>query len=243
MCPPNAYAVAEQDTAVRRSTHLSRYARRLLTAQPELLPPESISQPFTAADMRERLAGVTGDEALMHALRDLRKRVMLRIIARDLGGLATLEEVMSTITSLADIAISTAVEHLQREFSGRYGEPLGEESGGVQTLHVIGMGKLGGGELNVSSDIDLVFAYPEDGETRAARPIANGEFFERLGRRVIGALHQQTADGYVFRVDMRLRPYGDAGPLCASFAALEQYLVTQGRSWERYAWLKARPLT
>jgi len=185
MCPPNAYAVAEQDTAVRRSTHLSRYARRLLTAQPELLPPESISQPFTAEDMRERLAGAASDEALMHALRDLRKRVMLRIIARDLGGLATLEEVMSTITSLADIAISTAVEHLQREFSGRYGEPIGEESGDVQTLHVIGMGKLGGNELNVSSDIDLVFAYPEDGETRGARPLSNHEFFIRFSRRLI----------------------------------------------------------
>src|SRR6478672_3128317 len=240
MCPPNAYAVAEQDTAVRRSTHLSRYARRLLTAQPELLPPESISQPFTAADMRERLAGVTGDEALMHALRDLRKRVMLRIIARDLGGLATLEEVMSTITSLADIAISTAVEHLQREFTGRYGEPIGEESGGVQTLHVIGMGKLGGNELNVSSDIDLVFAYPEDGETRGARPLSNHEFFIRFSRRLIKLLNELTGDGYVFRVDMRLRPLGADGPLAVSYNMLETYFVTQGREWERYAWIKAR---
>jgi glutamate-ammonia-ligase adenylyltransferase len=240
MCPPNAYAVAEQDTAVRRSTHLSRYARRLLTAQPELLPPESISQPFTAADMRERLAGVTGDEALMHALRDLRKRVMLRIIARDLGGLATLEEVMSTITSLADIAISTAVEHLQREFTGRYGEPIGEESGDVQTLHVIGMGKLGGNELNVSSDIDLVFAYPEDGETRGARPLSNHEFFIRFSRRLIKLLNELTEDGYVFRVDMRLRPLGADGPLAVSYNMLETYFVTQGREWERYAWIKAR---
>ena len=105
------------------------------------------------------------------------------------------------------------------------------------------MGKLGGGELNVSSDIDLVFAYPEEGETDGARRISNREFFDRLGQRLIAAISHVDADGYVFRVDMRLRPYGESGPLTVSFAALEQYLVTQGRAWERYAWLKARPLT
>ena len=105
------------------------------------------------------------------------------------------------------------------------------------------MGKLGGGELNVSSDVDLVFVYPEDGETDGARPLSNREFFERLGRRVIGALHDITPDGYVFRVDMRLRPYGASGPLAVPYAALELYLITQGRAWERYAWLKARALT
>ncbi len=105
------------------------------------------------------------------------------------------------------------------------------------------MGKLGGGELNASSDIDLVFVYPESGMTDGARPIANQEFFERLGRRVIAALDEVTSDGFVFRVDMRLRPYGDSGPLCSSFVALESYLIAQGRTWERYAWLKARPLT
>src|SRR2546427_9625993 len=98
-------------------------------------------------------------------------------------------------------------------------------------------------ELNVSSDVDLVFIYPEDGTTAGPKPLANQEFFDRLGRSVIAALADVTADGFVFRVDMRLRPYGDSGPLSASFAALEQYLVTQGRTWERYAWLKARPLT
>src|SRR5262249_14607020 len=94
-----------------------------------------------------------------------------------------------------------------------------------------------------SSDIDIIFAYPEDGETTGSRQISNHEFFDRLGRRVITALDEVTAEGFVFRVDTRLRPYGDSGPLCASFAALEEYLVTQGRAWERYASLKARPLT
>ena len=102
------------------------------------------------------------------------------------------------------------------------------------------MGKLGGGELNVSSDIDLIFVYPEDGETDGPRRLGNHEFFTRLGRRLISIINELTADGYVFRVDMRLRPYGDSGPLVMSFAALEEYLVTQGREWERYAWIKAR---
>ena len=105
------------------------------------------------------------------------------------------------------------------------------------------MGKLGGGELNVSSDIDLVFVYPEEGDTAGPRPISNREYFDRLGRRIITSLNDVTADGYVFRVDMRLRPYGDSGPLTTSFASLENYLVTQGRAWERYAWLKARAIT
>jgi glutamate-ammonia-ligase adenylyltransferase len=114
---------------------------------------------------------------------------------------------------------------------------------GRAELVILGMGKLGGCELNVSSDVDLIFVYPEDGETDGARPISNREFFERVGRRVIGALNDITSDGYVFRVDMRLRPYGESGPLAISYAALEQYLVAQGRAWERYAWLKARALT
>ena len=104
------------------------------------------------------------------------------------------------------------------------------------------MGKLGGGELNVSSDIDLIFVYPEEGETEGPRRIANREFFDRLGQRVIGALDDVTPEGYVFRVDMRLRPYGESGPLTTTFNGLEAYLVTQGRAWERYAWLKARAL-
>jgi glutamate-ammonia-ligase adenylyltransferase len=105
------------------------------------------------------------------------------------------------------------------------------------------MGKLGGGELNLSSDIDLLFAYPEGGETDAGRGLDNQEFFLRLGRKLIRALDQHTADGFVFRVDMRLRPYGDSGPLVAHFDALADYYQTQGRDWERYAMIKARPIS
>src|SRR3990170_1356074 len=239
---PNARTAAEEDLLIQRAIRLSRFARWLLEAEPGLLPAASVRAPFSADEMRARLAAAeAGDEtSLSRALRDLRKRVMLRVIARDLCGLATLEEVVATVSALAGIAISTAVAHLERRLAVEYGEPVGKDSGRAQKLHVIGMGKLGGAELNVSSDIDLVFVYPEDGETRAARALSNHEFFIRLARRLIAVLNEITADGYVFRVDMRLRPLGADGPLACSFGMLENYFVTQGREWERYAWSKAR---
>ncbi len=176
-------------------------------------------------------------------MRALRQRVFLHTLVRDLTGRGTLTEVCATMTTLAEVALQAAVAMHANELSAAHGAPIGAETGTAQALIVIGMGKLGGGELNVSSDIDLVFVYPEEGETAGPRVIANREYFDRLGRKVIAALNDVTADGYVFRVDMRLRPYGASGPLTTSFAGLEQYLVTQGRAWERYAWLKARPLT
>src|SRR5690606_8805009 len=124
----------------------------------------------------------------------------------------------------------------------RYGQPL-SPAGWEQELLVIGMGKLGGRELNVSSDIDLIFIYPEDGDTGGRKVISNFEFFERLGKQLIQALAEINEHGQVFRVDMRRRPNGDSGPLVASFDMLENYFITQGREWERYAWIKARVLT
>ena len=180
---------------------------------------------------------------MRRALRILRKRVMLRLIARDLSGRAGLAEVLATTTALAEVALSTALAHLGGLLAAQHGRPRSAPGGEIQQLHVVGMGKLGGIELNVSSDIDLVFVYPEEGETDGARPLSNHEYFTRLARRLISALHETTEDGHVFRVDMRLRPYGDSGPLVASFDMLENYLITQGREWERYAWIKGRPLT
>jgi glutamate-ammonia-ligase adenylyltransferase len=110
-------------------------------------------------------------------------------------------------------------------------------------LVVIGMGKLGGGELNFSSDIDLIFLYPESGETDGPRGADHFEYYTRLGQKLIQLLDAPTVDGFVYRVDMRLRPFGDSGPLVTSFAALEDYLQQHGRDWERYAWIKARPIT
>ncbi len=148
-------------------------------------------------------------------LRRLRERVLLRVMARDLGGHADLEEVCGTMSDLAELAIAAALEE--------------------KDLIVVAMGKLGGRELNVSSDIDLIFVHPG--------ALEDQERYERAGRRLIRLLATPTEDGLVFRVDMRLRPYGDSGPLACSFDFLETYFITQGREWERYAWIKARALT
>ena len=223
----------------------SRFAQRLLAARPELH--EELQQAargqWTSASMQDFLtARKAGDEATLRAaLRQLRQRVMLRVLARDLGGIADLEEVCATMTGLAEVSVAAALKALEPALEAEHGAPVA--GGRVQKLIVVAMGKLGGGELNVSSDVDLVFVYPEEGETRGPRPVSHHEFFDRLGRRLIAMLDEASEDGRVFRVDMRLRPWGNDGPLAASFDALEHYFVTQGREWERYAWIKARALS
>ena len=230
---------------IARAAHYSRYLQRLLTANPDVLSTPELAQAFTAADMQAELerAGIEDDRSLGRALRRLRQRTLARLIARDLGGFADLSEVVTAVTALAEVAIRKAVTQLHLDLAAVHGEPRGATDGTPQQLHVVGMGKLGGAELNASSDIDLVLVYPEEGETDGGRPLSNHEFFTRLARRLIGALSEWTEDGFVFRVDTRLRPYGDSGPLVVSFDMLENYLITQGRAWERYAWIKGRPLT
>ncbi len=184
---------------------------------------------------------------LARAMRRLRNLVVATLIARDLSGRADLAEVVDTMTAFGDFAVQRHVAALSIELSALHGVPIGEESHAPQSLIVLGMGKLGGGELNVSSDIDLIFAYAEDGETRPTsagqRALSNHEFFTRLGKKLIAALSEITEDGFTFRVDMALRPNGASGPLAASFNMVEEYLIVQGREWERYAWVKARALT
>jgi glutamate-ammonia-ligase adenylyltransferase len=237
-----------QDTArdpLRNALQASRYAKRVLDAHPQLASTLDAERPFTVEEMRSFLAGqaTTDDAALGAALRQLRTRVMLRLIVRDLNGLAALCEVTQTVTALADVAIETACTQLDASMQIQYGTPTGQESGEPQRLMVVGMGKLGGRELNVSSDIDLIFLYGEDGETTGPRVVSNTEYFTRLARRLIAAIGEITADGFVFRVDMRLRPYGESGPLVCNLTMFENYLVTQGREWERYAWIKGRLIT
>jgi len=178
-------------------------------------------------------------------LRKWRRREMVRIAWRDLAGWASLEETLADLTAFADAAICTACEFARRPLVARYGEPCSANpaSGLIQPLVIVGMGKLGGGELNFSSDVDLVLLFPEHGETNGARPIANEEFFTRLGQGLVRMLETPTQDGFVLRVDMRLRPFGDSGPLVASFASFEDYLPRHGRDWERYAYVKARAVT
>jgi glutamate-ammonia-ligase adenylyltransferase len=184
---------------------------------------------------------------LGRAMRRLRNLLIATLITRDLDGRADLAEVVATMSEFADFAIRTHLDALTSEMSAAHGRPIGSESGRVQELIVLGMGKLGGGELNVSSDIDLIFVYPEDGETAtdtaAQRPLSNHEFFVRLGKKLIAELSEIIEDGFTFRVDMALRPNGKSGPLAASFGMVEEYFVAQGREWERYAWVKARAVT
>jgi glutamate-ammonia-ligase adenylyltransferase len=238
-------APSAAEDLIARAARLSHYARRLVeAAAPGRLDAE-VGRPFSAQEMRAVLAArpAADEQDLKRELRRLRRSVMLRLIARDLGGCAPLEEVMATATALAEVAIGHAAERLDAWLAARHGRPRGAASGRVQQLHVVGMGKLGGAELNVASDIDLVFVYPEEGETDGARPLSNHEYFTRLGRQLIGVLAEMTAEGHVFRVDMRLRPWGEGGPLAVSFDMLEDYFVTQGREWERFAWIKGRVLT
>ena len=220
----------------------SQYAHRVINTDSAQLNAlrAGCAQPFERREMLALLEPAPDEATLAVALRRLRKQVMLRLMLRDLNGLCGLEEVVTTMTQLAEVAVQQAQRCVMSTLTAQFGQPIGESSGQPQDLLVIGMGKLGGGELNVSSDIDLIFVFAENGETNGPRRLSNHEFFTRLGKRLIALINDLNGDGYVFRVDMRLRPYGDSGPLVMSFAALEEYLVSQGREWERYAWIKAR---
>ncbi len=240
--PINASAAPDVDAAVARARQFSRYFERILTAEPGLLHPIDLLTPFeVACATADDAAALTRDE-LQQMLRRLRKQAMATLIVRDMAGWADLAEVTQTMTRLAECTITAALDWVTNDLAHSTGTPRGS-TGRPQQLHVVGMGKLGGGELNVSSDIDLVFVYPEDGDTDGTRVLSNHEYFLRAGRALIGLLAELTTDGYVFRVDMRLRPYGDSGPLATSFEMLENYLITQGREWERYAWIKGRVIT
>jgi glutamate-ammonia-ligase adenylyltransferase len=229
-------------------TDFSRYLARLIQARPELaaeLTPNT--PPLNAAELNDWLqAESLTEETLKPALRRLKQRAMARIATRDLSGGAELAEVVESMTLVAEAAVHVALRITEATLITRYGEPK-NAAGERQHMIVIGMGKLGGRELNVSSDIDLIFVYPEDGDTDgqtgSTKSISNFEFFTRVGKGLINAIAEITGDGQVFRVDMRLRPNGDSGPLACSFSMLENYFITQGREWERYAWIKARPLT
>ena len=233
-----------QEAPLNRLTQLSRHGARLLNARPALRDLERhLDQPYTRDEMQAWLAEPIADEAALKTrLRQLKDQVWVVTVARDLAGLATLEEVTGAFSNLAETAVQTAQDFYTRELAAKHGQPQNPDGSPMQ-LVVIGMGKLGGRELNVSSDIDLIYLYPEEGETSGASPISHHEFFIRLARKLSAAISENTADGYVFRVDLRLRPWGDSGPLAMSYAMLEDYLTLHGRPWERYAWIKARALT
>ena len=247
----SAQGLSDEDiaTAISRSLFL----RRTLEQHPEQVRAMLHSRPLTEPTTPDYLVGrwqehrsqVDGEPALHKALRRFRMESQFRIIWRDLMRWADLAETMAATSAFADTCIDGALDWLYHDACEQYGTPRGADpltgQDADQRMVVLGMGKLGGRELNVSSDIDLIFAFPGKGETVGGRrSLDNQQFFVRLGQRLIQALDQITADGFVFRVDMRLRPYGQSGALALSFAALETYYQDQGRDWERYAMVKAR---
>jgi [glutamine synthetase] adenylyltransferase / [glutamine synthetase]-adenylyl-L-tyrosine phosphorylase len=212
---------------------------------PQLIQSGDLQRSLGAADYRLRapaLGAAVAEAQAQSELRRWRRRELTRIAWRDLAGWADLTATLAELTAFADQAILSALDSARAPLAARYGEPRGA-SGDIQPLVVIAMGKLGGGELNFSSDVDLVLLFPEHGETDGARPISNEEFFTRLGQGLVRLLQTPTAEGFVLRVDLRLRPFGDSGPLVSSFAAFEDYLPRHGRDWERYAYVKARAVS
>ena len=241
--PPASFAAGMEHMAT-----CSPFSARLLANDAHLLHDllQNHGKPYVTAEMQQFLnaAQIVDEISLKKALRQLRQRVLLRIIYRDLNNLADLPEVLATITNLAELALNTAVQYLQTWLEIKYGKPV-SNTGEPQSLIVVGMGKLGGGELNVSSDIDLIFAYEHEGETLGLKSggvesISNQDFFTQLAKKLITAIDEVTEDGFVFRVDMRLRPFGAEGVLVSNLEALEEYYQNNGREWERYAWIKGR---
>jgi len=225
----------------------SNFVARGFASRPELglelIRDSSLHNCYQEGELYQRVQAVV-DQAqdqteLMRALRWLRQREMMRITWRDLAGLSTLDETLADTSDLAEACVNITLEWCYQELTRSLGVPRNAE-GKAQQMVVLGMGKLGGRELNFSSDIDLIFAYPEPGQTDGARVLDNQQFFIRLGQMLIKILNDNTADGFVYRVDMRLRPFGDSGPLASSFDAFENYYLTHGREWERYALIKAK---
>ena len=249
---PCGSQLSELFTVLASSKFISQQFQRKPHLLNDLIASGDLDRPYARGELSQRLAIVINaaeDEAtLAKTIRIFRQREMVRLGWRDLTGKAPLKEVVETLSELAEAAVSQGLEKLYRWHCEQWGTPL-DNSGSPQQLVVLGMGKLGAWELNFSSDIDLIFTYPEDGQLEygrsqgGKRQITHQQFFVKLGQRLIKLIDQNSADGFVFRVDMRLRPFGDASPLAISFDALEHYYQSHGREWERYAMIKARPIT
>jgi [glutamine synthetase] adenylyltransferase / [glutamine synthetase]-adenylyl-L-tyrosine phosphorylase len=229
----------------------STYAGRWLDAQPEWMGwlKANGSQKIDLEQIRDLLlpcqsllgASDRDDAVFMAQLRLARQRLMLWLAFRDLNGFATLDEVTHALSHFAERAVAVSIAFIRADLQSRFGLPWSSTTHQEMPLMVVGMGKLGGLELNLSSDIDLIFLYEHEGETQnAAKSLSYHEWFTRMGKRLIKFLSEHDENGFVFRVDMRLRPNGDSGPLVCSLDMLEEYLLVQGREWERYAWIKGR---
>jgi glutamate-ammonia-ligase adenylyltransferase len=210
----------------------------------DLIASGDLQQCYSKIDYNRRLkkvlTSVRDEDTLIHRLRIYRRREMIRIALRDLNGWGNLSATVGDLSNLADACLKHAKSILYGWACEKFGVPAAED-GSRQPLVILGLGKLGAQELNFSSDVDLIFTYPKAGHTRgAAQSVNNADFFTRLCRRLIKVISQPTADGFVFRIDLRLRPYGENGPLAMDFDAMETYYEEQGREWERYAMIRAR---
>ena len=227
---------------IRRTLLASDFAFEAWRSQPQLLSPQGLERLRSGSDAAARIDALKLDAdeaACMATLRRFRHAEALRLVFRDVNGLDELPEILSATSVLYEALLGSALEWSERMLAERYGHARGTD-GSLQRLVVIGFGKLGGSELNFSSDIDLVLAYPHGGESDGARTLDNSEYFVRLARQLVRLLHEPTLDGICARVDLRLRPFGNAGRLALPFSAMEQYYQREGRDWERYAWIKAR---
>ena len=227
---------------IRRTLLASDFAFEVWCRQPQLLSPQGLERLRAGGDASTRLGAMKlpEDEAgCMAALRRFRHAEALRVVFRDVNALDELPETLSATSVLYESLLAAALDWATNAMASRYGHSRSAD-GALQRLLVVGFGKLGGSELNFSSDIDLLFAYPQGGHSDGARALDNSEYFVRLGRQLVRLLNERTMDGICARVDMRLRPFGKSGRLALSFAAMEQYYQSEGRDWERYAWIKAR---
>ncbi len=243
---PDTLSASTLSAEAKSVLTFSDFVQGSVAAHPEWLtalesePPQAEEWQFYSAWLQEALADVSDDASLMRELRLFRRRIMVRIAWAQALRLMPEENTLQQLSVLAETLIVSARDWLYAACCREWGTPCSAD-GTPQPLLILGMGKLGGNELNFSSDIDLIFSWPENGATRGGRrELDNAQFFTRLGQRLIKVLDQPTQDGFVYRVDMRLRPFGDSGPLVLSFAALEDYYQEQGRDWERYAMVKAR---
>jgi glutamate-ammonia-ligase adenylyltransferase len=241
VCVQHDAEVAER---IRRTLLASDFAFDTWSRQVELLSASGLERFHSsrAADARIEDLSLPDDEAdCLKALRRFRHAEALRLVFRDVNGLDGLPDTLSATSVLYEVLLDVALAWSERALAARYGYSRSHD-GEAQRMVVVGFGKLGGNELNFSSDIDLVLAYPQGGQSDGARPLDNSEYFVRLGRQLVRLLHEPTMDGICARVDLRLRPFGNAGRLALSFGAMEQYYQNEGRDWERYAWIKARPV-
>lgn len=235
---------------LQKTLHASQYAEQVLSLHQSVLEHDyaidqfqvSLSTPQIQQLVDDNLAAIQDEITWMRVLRILRARLMFRWIWQDANQLTDVVTLTRELSDFADICIVAAKDFARVPLIAKHGEPVGY-NGKIQDLIVIGMGKLGAQELNLSSDIDLIFAFDEQGETNGRKCIDVQQFCILWGQKLIYLLDHITADGFVFRVDMRLRPWGDGSALAISHVALEKYLSQHGREWERYAWIKARIIT